>query len=304
MIRKIGLMTAIVLVVQGGTQAQDSAYTIKVKEPGKGETVLVERTEAFTNSTKIEDAVGKALQDDTSKGVATASYKETILQQEGKKKPTKLRREYAKAQLKVGDKSIDLPYNGKTVLIEKQQDNKYRFQIENGPELTGPEAESLSKEFNSGAGGEDNFDLEKHLLPKAPVKVNDTWKLDMAALSKDFGSNTQMEVDASKASGTGKLLKVYQKDGKSFGELHFLIDMPLKTIPGEKGMKLDLKAGSKATIDVTLDVCIDGSSVAGAMKGKMKMNFQAKVPLGKEATGSLTAATEFDNSVTKKEAKK
>lgn len=303
MIRKIGLLAAIVLVVQGGTRAQDGSYTIKVKEPGKGETVLVERSEVITNSTRVEDAVGKALQDDTTKGVMSATYKETILEQEGKKRPTRLRREYAKAQLKMGDKTIDLPYNGKTILIEKQKDNKYHFKVENGPELTGPDVEPLDKEFNTG-GAEDTFDLEKHLLPKAAVRINDTWKLDMAALAKDFSSNTQVEVDAPKAAGTGQLKKVYQKEGRSFGELHFLIDMPLKSVPGDQGKKLELKPGSKASLDVTLDVCIDGTSVAGSMKGKMKMNFQAAVPLGKEATGRLTAATEFDNNVSKKEAKK
>jgi hypothetical protein len=301
--RGIGLLTLGLLLAQAGLRAQDSAYTIKVKEPGQGETVLVERTEAFANTSKVVDATNKALQDQSNKGVVSATYKETILEQEGKKRPTKLRREYEKAQLKVGDKTVDLTYHGKTVLIAKQPDNKYHFRIENGQELTGPDAESLDKEFNS-SGGDDKFDLEKHLLPKAPVKLNDTWRIDMGALAKDFTANTQVEVDLTKATGTGRLKKVYAKDGKQVGELQFLVEMPLKSVPSGPGTKLDLQAGSKASIDVTLDVCIDGTSVAGTLKGKMKMNFQAAVPLGNGATGSLTATTEFDNTVSKKEVRK
>jgi hypothetical protein len=305
-IRCTCLLALSLVLARAGLRAQDHAYTIKVKEPGKGETVLVERTEAFTNATKIVDGSDKMLMDRTDKGLATAVYKETILEQEGKKRPTKLRREYEKAQLKMGDKTIDLPYHGKTVLIEKQKDNRYHFQVENGNELAGPDAEALEKEFNAGGTGDDKFDLEKHLLPKAQVKLNDTWKIDMEALAKDFTTNTNMEVDLAKATGTGQLKKVYAKDGRPFGELHFLVEMPLKSVPGGPpgAPKLPLKAGSKASIDVTLNLCIDGSSVAGTLKGMMKMNMQGSVPLGNGANGNLTAATEFDNMVTKKEVKK
>jgi hypothetical protein len=305
MIRKIGLLAAMVLLVKGGLQAQDHTYTIKVKEAGKGETVLVELTEAFTNATKIVDGGDKALLDRADKGAVTATYKETILEQEGKKRPTKLRREYDKAQVQAGGKTVDLPYHGKAVLIEKQKDNRYHFRIENGNELAGPDSEALEREFNTGGVGDDKFDLEKHLLPKAPVRLNDTWKIDMEALAKDFTSNTSMEVDLAKASGTGQLKKVFDKDGKSFGELHILVNMPLKSVPGGPGMpKVPLKDGSKASIDVTLNLCIDGTSLAGTLKGMMKMNMQGSVPLPNGGMGSMTAASEFDNTVTKKEVKK
>jgi hypothetical protein len=244
--------------------------------------------------------------DHTDKGVATATYKETILEQEGKKRPTKLRREYEKAQVQAGGKAIDLPYHDKAVLIEKQKDNKYHFRIENGNELIGPDAQALEKEFNLGGAGDEKFDLEKHLLPRAPVRLNDTWKIDMEALAKDFTLNTNMEVDLTKASGSGQLKKVYDKDGRSFGELHIQVEMPLKSVPGgAPGMpKLPLKAGSKASIDVTLNMCIDGTSLAGTLKGMMKMNMQGSVPLPNGAMANMTAVSEFDNTVTKKEVKK
>src|SRR5579884_1142882 len=295
-------LLALVVLAQVGLGAQDHAYTIKVKEPVKGEIVQIERSEAFSNATKIADNAGKALVDRADKGLAVASYKETILEQEGKKRPTKLRREYDKAQIKVGDKTVELPYHGKAVLIEKQKDNKYHFRIENGNELSGPDADALDKEFNASGGSEDKFDLEKHLLPKVPVKLHDTWRIDMQALAKDFTANTNMEVDLTKAAGTGQLKKVYDQGGRPFGELHFLVDLPLKSVPGGPGMpNVPLQTGSKASIDVTLNVCIDGSTVAGTLQGRMKMNMQGIVPLGNGTNGSLAAATDFENTVTKRE---
>ncbi len=302
-IRGTCLLALGLLLAQAALRAQDNAYTIKVREPAKGEVVLVERTEEVNSQNKVVDGNGKALQDQINKGVISATYRETILEQEGKKRPTKLRRDYEKAQLKTDGKTVDQAFHGKSVLIEKQKTGKYAFTLDGGKALTGADAESLEKEFN-GDGGDDKFDLEKHLLPKNAVKLNDTWKIDMEAMAKDFASNTKVEVDLAKAAGTGKLKKVYEKDGRQFGELHFVVELPLKSLPGAPGMKLALQAGSKATIDVTLDVCIDGASVAGTLKGNMKMDILASLPLPDGTTAKLTGATQFNNSVTKKEAKK
>ncbi len=98
----------------------EDAYTIKVKKNGKG-TVTTEDKQEIDNSTlKIVDPNGKVLENKKEQKTVTQAYKETILEKEKGKKATRLRREYTKALVKIGDDDKTLPYEGKTVLIEKK----------------------------------------------------------------------------------------------------------------------------------------------------------------------------------------
>jgi hypothetical protein len=299
-IRITSLLGLGLLLAAADARAQDDAVTIKVKETAKGDTVLVEQNQKITNQTKIVDGTGKVLQDKTDKLEDSSTFRETILEQEGKKRPTKLKRMYEKATLKEGDKTTELPYQGKTLLIEKKKDGKYHFQIEGGDELKEADAKLLNKEFNQSTK-EEKFDLEKFLLPKKPVKMGDTWKIEMEPVVKDFTDNSKIEVDTAKATGTGKVVKVYKKDGVQYGELKFDLELPIKALPpGPDGKALPLEQGAKAKMDVTLDVCIDGSKVDGTMKGIMKMDIAANIP----NVGKLNSTTEVVGTETHKEATK
>jgi hypothetical protein len=96
-------------------------------------------------------------------------------------------------------------------------------------------------------------------------------------------------VDMDKASGTGKLLKAYMKDGKQFGEVLFKLDIPLKAI-GKGPQQIKFADGAKANFELTLDACIDGTSEAGTMKMKMKMAGNATIAAlpGSNATLDVT----------------
>ena len=301
MARSSWLAVGLGLVLASAGARADETYTIKIKEAAKGETVQVNASDTTDSRSKLVDPEGKALFDKDEKAVKESVYTETILDREpGKHRPSKLERHYDKAQVTTGGKTRELPYQGKTVIIEKK-DGTYHFRIEGGEELQGDDAKPLTEEFNR--GGDEDFDMQKAVLPGKAVAVNDTWKLDMAPLVATFTKATKMQLDADKATGTGKLVKVYQKDGSRFGVMELHLDMPIKEI-GEGKSKVALQAGSKWTMDITSDGCIDGSRLDGTRKSLSKIEANGQVPLpdGKEA--KLTVTATGDSRESSKEATK
>src|SRR5262249_15115622 len=146
---------------------------------------------------KVIDAEGGAKEEKKDK-VTVRAYRETVLEKAEGKKATKLRREYEKARVKEKGKERTLPYEGKTVLIEKKGD-KYEFEIEGGKPLTGKDAEELEKEFNEHTI--DAAKLDKLMLPPKPVAVGESWKIDAAAVVKELlggDDDDAIRIDAAK----------------------------------------------------------------------------------------------------------
>ena len=255
------------LVWVGAVLAQE-AVTIKLKEKAEGAAYQVDKVETGTVATKFT-IMGQAKEDTKKMSEATA-YKETVQKVDDKKHPTKLEREYTKAEKTADGKTEKSPLQGKTVVIEKKGD-KYTFTYKGGEEVTGEAAEGLNKEFNKNAHEDD---LDKLLMPKNAVKPGDEWKIDMNAVAKYFAAGEDIDVDGDKSTGTGKLLKVYKKDGKQYGEISVKLDMPVKTV-GKGAMKIDAEKGSKFTLSGTMDVCIDGAEATGSLKAKVQLNVSA-----------------------------
>jgi hypothetical protein len=173
-------------------------------------------------------------------------FEETILDIDPGKGPTRLQRRYEQAVTKKDGKEVTLPYEWKTVVIEKK-DDKYRYSSD-GTELTGENARALDDEF---AKGPSPWDSNELLLPKKAVRVNESWTIATEPYIKEMEAQ-KLKVDAGKSTGTGKLLKVYDKDGRRFGVIEARLEFPLMN-PGEEN-------AVPLTVDVTLDLCIDGSS--------------------------------------------
>ena len=284
--RKMALLVLAGLLMAAAPLRTEDAYSITVKKAGQGDVTKQDKRETETSSVKVEGPDGKALQDQKQERTVTEAYKESILAKEKGKKATKLRREYSKAVVKVGKNETTLPYQGKTVLIEKK-DGKYHFQIEGGDELTGKDAELLSKSFS--AGGEDDVseELDKIFLPQKPVKVDETWKIEPDALVKAFSKDPKQPfpVDKSKVAGTGKLVRAYKKDGKQYGVLDVKVDLPLKgDFPLVPGQSAPIQAGSKMTLHVEVDACIDGSCSDAVADTTMEADIVATIkgPDGKQ----------------------
>src|SRR5262245_2929718 len=167
MVRTLGL--AAVVLLAGATRGSgQEAHTLKIRKPAVGETYLSEKRDEEQLDQKLTDDKGKALKQAGHARKDHLIYRETVLEHPpGQPRPTQLRRQYEKAVSTVGERTTALPYEGKTVLIEKK-DGRYRFRIEGGEELTGTAAQRLDEEFNR-----PRPDFLALLLPKKAVQVNE-----------------------------------------------------------------------------------------------------------------------------------
>src|SRR5579871_4752975 len=164
MLRNFGWVGLLALMGAAAPVNVNDTFTIKLKKSGKGDVTMNSKQDVEESSFKLTGADGKALQENKESKTVTEEYKETILEKVKGKKATKLRREYTKAIIKTGDKEKELPYQGKTLLIEKKDDGKYHFTIEGGGELQGKDVEQLNNSFNKEGGNEsDENAVEKAL---------------------------------------------------------------------------------------------------------------------------------------------
>jgi hypothetical protein len=285
MARNLSLVLAGLLLTVGAGRGQD-AYPIKVRDAGVGDTTLVQKTETTHGRTVVTDASGWAVVNGEQISTEVTVYRETVLAKDGAAPPTRLRRQYEKAQVQAPGRVADLPCAGKTVLIEKA-DGQYHFRFENGRELTAAEATALDREFNR--AGNNPLDLEKLLLPRSAVRPHEAWGVDMATFVKEFGGDGEMEIEKEKATGNGVLNKVYQKDGRQFGDLSYQMDLPLKAM-GRGRDRVELDSGSKIVFQAGMDLCIDGTAESAALNGVMKLSATGRVPLpdGKPGKAVIT----------------
>ena len=84
-----------------------------------------------------------------------------------------------------------------------------------------------------------------------------------------------LQLDSARAAGTGRLTRVYRKEGRLFGVLTFRVAAPIAAV-GEK--KLQADAGSKLGLDVSLDCCIDGGVSSGTLQASFQVRAGTAVP--------------------------
>jgi tetratricopeptide (TPR) repeat protein len=250
----------------------------------------------WTVEQSLLDRLNTVLQEKNETITEKYAYQETVLEKLPEKKPTRLRRAYDLAEVTKGDDKQTLPYQGKTVLIEKKGE-RYQFQIEGGEELTGNDAEFLEKEFNRKKG--DELDFEKILIPKKPVRVQESWELDTDALCKDLEKASNVEVDRARSKAIAKLVKAYQQSGRQFGIIDVHLEFQIKAVKmGE--VKISLDPAVPYVADATMDACIDGSLNGGALKFTIHLDGQGELAQG-EMKFKLTFKTNINGQETQKE---
>ncbi len=268
MVRTLGLVAVVLLTGATRSQGQE-AHTLKIRKPAVGETYLVEKRDEDQQDQKLTDAKGKVLKQASSARKDHFIYRESVLEHPpGQPRPTQLRRQYEKAVSTLGERTTTLPYEGKSLLIEKK-DGRYRFRIEGGEELTGAAAQRLDEEFNR-----PKPDFLAILLPKKAVQVNEKWDLDLKALAAMVQKDDKeppLGLDVARGTGAAKLLRVYQKDGRLFGVIELTIELPITSLPVGPGKRLPVEAGSKMTLRATMDGCIDGGTADGAIDGRAEV---------------------------------
>jgi hypothetical protein len=255
-----------VAIAAAAGRADDGPVTIKVKQPGPGDRVKETKTENATQKTSF---MGMAME--TKVGTKFVYTEEVIERPAGAKRATKLKRTYETAEMTKDGEKVDLGLVGKTVLVEKKGDG-YDITVD-GKEVSGPAADILKKEF-----AKEKQINDEDLLPKEPVKVGGTWKIDFGPLAKDAAD--ELAIDVEKSSATGKLTKVYDKGGHKFGVVEITLDLAV-TKAGSGAQAIKLEDDSKMHVTAVLDACIDGSKADVTGKMTMTGNFTGTV-MGKE----------------------
>src|SRR5207253_621694 len=117
------------------------------------------------------------------------------------------------------------------------------------------------------------------VAPKKPVKIGESWPLDMAAL-KALGGDVPFPIDEKKGKMTGKLTRAYTKDGKQWGvialDFDLVIDSAAAAPPPGKGKAAGGSTTGTLKITGTLDAVIDGSARDGTMTMNVKMDMSGK----------------------------
>ncbi len=242
-----------------------TTYTIKVREVQKGDRMGVVANMKQTNTLSL------GADSKTTTSEESYEYVQTVLEMPaGVREPTKATREYkvAKATDPTGQMR-DLSFAGKTVEIELKN-GKYTFAV-GGKAITDVEAGRLALEFRKAE--KSNKALMPLFLPKGPVKLNESWAVDPAAVKELAGSEGTV-FDAS-STITGKLTKAYTKSGKQWGTIEFTMNLVVTGLGPNKPPLSGPTTGS-----MVLDCPIDGSSSEGTQTMKTSGNLKGNVPMG------------------------
>jgi hypothetical protein len=260
----IGGLSVVMLLALSA--AADDAVTIKAYIPKAGQRYKVTIDEK--NNTKTTFTIMGNAQNKEEVKTKSVVYTEEVLENSGNgKQASKLKRTYEKAVIGKEGKDTKMALDGKTVVIEKKS-GKYVF-TEDGKELTGDALTILDTEFNKG----DFKNKEDFFLPKDPVKVGESWKIDMTEIFKGFEASG-MGFDKDKSTGKGTLLKVFNKDKAQFGTIELALGAPITSLGMKGGLTIQ---DGKMSIKSTGDVCIDGTSPEGSMSNKVKVSIDALV---------------------------
>lgn len=269
--------------VTAGVRA-DGPVAIRLKQVGPGETFWADQRSEVEVVMQLT-ADGKTTRQEQRTGTRF-TYRETVREKKLQdRRPTRLEREYERAEVTLQGRSQAFRYQGWTVLIEKE-DGRYQFRIKDGDDLAEKDAPFLYREFSEGEAGKVE---EEMFLPRKPVAVGESWKIDAKPLIEIFEKGASLGVDAARATATGKLAKLYRREGRQYGVLTVRMELPLTTYT-QGGNKVPLKAGSRAVIDATVDLCIDGTALDGKMDLATEVNATSAAPGpdGKEVAMTLT----------------
>ena len=283
------------LVLTASLPAQQT-YRILIKEPQQGDRQQCEIREHTQTSNKILGEKNKVLSDQGQTITQNVKYYEEILNKKaGDPHPSRLRRYYYKAEAGVNSKPQSLSFEKKNVLITRNDKGNFTFTLEKDQPIKSLGKLVLNKEFNANQA----FDLRQAILPTQAVRLNEAWKMDLRPIAKNWQEKTGMQIDLRAAVGTGRLTKVYKKDGATFGAISLKVEMPITKIgKGEQAIKTD--PGSKVVMIISLDACIDGKVGTGTLDAQFQVSAAAPISSkqGKKARMLMSVGGAFRKSRT------
>ncbi len=238
----------------GQTLDPNATYTITFRGVKKGDRHRIVKARDATAEITNQDAKTT----ETKKEEFRYDYTETILETSpDEPRPTKVTRVYTIARKNGPDgKQQNASYVGKTITIERYLQG-YKYSVE-GESLPPLEQHEIAEDFVKGSWKLDNN------LPDKPVKVGDQWEVDFASITSIAGA-PQKGLDIEKSKITGRLVRVYEKDGRRWGVIELKILMVIDTV-ATNGSPIK----GEVTTTGKFEIVIDGSSREGKMTMDLK----------------------------------
>jgi hypothetical protein len=235
-----------------GSAETAAPILLKLKSfPDAGQTSVTREQFRSELSMRITNNDGKTLNTRRDSESTEAAFSETTL----RKTPggREFRRRYERVVKTNRTGTRLLPQSGKTLLI-LERNGKFSIRNESGPPLETEEIQELSKELELGRKVADR----NLCVPTSPVAVGQIWSITPGEASVCF--NTLGELEPAGSSASGRLVRTYEKNGRSFGTVEIDIALRIKNMGT---LRFDSPAVFKARVQI--DGCIDGVSPGGRL---------------------------------------
>ena len=250
--RVFGTAAVAVAVLAAGARGQE-AVEIKLPRHSAGARVrvAVESNQTAVQTTRVFGQESAT----TVKKVFKATFvDEHVLPLDAEGAREKLVRTYEKYEASLDGKLQPAPPLGTAITIEKR-DGRYSYTV-NGKPLSDAVVAVLDSEFARKQGMRGD-----NVAPPGPVKPGTVWKLDPIEVFKGYGGEGKVPLLLDKGAMTAKLVKTEKRDGRTFGTLEFVAQLPVKESGADKGYKL--KPGTVLNYSETIESALDGAPAPG-----------------------------------------
>jgi len=263
--RRAGLLGLFVLAMLPGCFNRDrelndpnATYKLVYRPKMKGDRfeVTEKNVRKVTSQTVGLAPLGIEDHDKTESAKSDFAYTEVIKEfPDYELHPTESRRTYYRLRLyDAKDKLIDTELEGKTIWVERKK-QVYRYTFEGGAQI-------FAVPIGDWEFGDQFADPTtpkfQDMLPKEPLKFNDTWKLEKSVL-KTFAGSIRYRVDFAKSQASGRLVRAFVKNGATWAELDFRFEIVLDRVHAE----YQRTPNGKINYVRTQIMPIDGSSHEG-----------------------------------------
>ena len=258
------IATFLLLTMPALATAQET-FTLKLPPKSNGDTNSVTFEMQQTIGTLRLDTFGVELKDRNSRHGSKLMYVDEWLDLD-KGEVTRYHRRFDCATENVNDvPPVTLAIHGKTLLVDRRQGAPQLTWEDGKPAsdgMSGPLEDAL-KDGKEKLGAMASFEP----LPNRPVKVGESWTIDVSAIVKDCEAKHGCKLTG--ATGLGTLQEVTQGAEGPCARVEVHIYVPLRTIKTTDKV-LELNAGSGTTLDAVYDIALTSgdSTFASAMQMK------------------------------------
>jgi hypothetical protein len=273
------LAAVVVLVGVPAWATAQEAVTLKLPSPAKGDVQRVHFCGQQLVRMLSLDALGNDINERSGTVGTLVIYTDEFLDVD-KDRATRFRRHFDALTETVNDADpVKLPWHGLTAVVD-QREGKCHISADGGDQLPGllaDQLEALLKTTRDKMAMLTAFNP----LPDRPVKVGDSWNIDVTELIRACETKHNCKMNGATAVGTLREVSPGPKGRRAKVEVN--IRIPLTRISAN-GRELELNADSGTSLESILEFALDGDSFSAS---NSRFHFLA-AGTGPEADGTST----------------